>query len=97
MKGSWTPGSRFPGVPTSPLLPFVVGGPLLTIGPFRLRAGSVQRVTARKTSGSHMAGREFFPDWPESAARSTNGCYLANRVQSWPLERATSTEVANLG
>ena len=24
--GSWTPGSRFPGVPTGPLLPFVVGG-----------------------------------------------------------------------
>jgi hypothetical protein len=32
IKGSWTPGSRFPGVPTSSLLPFVVGGPFLTIG-----------------------------------------------------------------
>jgi len=27
INGSWTPGSRFPGVPTSLLLPLVVGGP----------------------------------------------------------------------
>jgi hypothetical protein len=32
--GSWTPGSRFPGVPTSLLLPFVVGGSFLTIGSY---------------------------------------------------------------
>jgi hypothetical protein len=40
--GSWTPGSRFPGVPTSLLLPFVVGGPFLTIVPYgnRPTAGS---------------------------------------------------------
>ena len=29
--GSWTPGSRFPDVPTSLPLPFVVGGPFLAI------------------------------------------------------------------
>ena len=95
--GSWTPGSRFPDVPTSVLLPFVVGGPFLTIGVFRLRARSVQRVTAKVTSGSHMAGWEFFPDRSESASKSTDGCDQANRVQSRPLERATTSEVANLG
>jgi hypothetical protein len=82
IKGSWTSGSRFPGVPTSLLLPFVVGGPFSISENSRLRARSVQRVTARETSGSHMAGREFFPDRSESASKSTDGCYLANRVQS---------------
>jgi hypothetical protein len=36
--GSWTPGSRFPGVPTSLLLPFVVGGPFLAIGNFSVKS-----------------------------------------------------------
>ncbi len=36
--GSWTPGSRFPGVPTSLLLPFVVGGPFSTIENFLVKS-----------------------------------------------------------
>jgi hypothetical protein len=63
----------------------------------RLRARSVQSVTAKRTSGSHMAGREFFPDQSESVSKSAGGCYQANRVQSGPLERATTSVVANLG
>jgi hypothetical protein len=36
--GSWTPGSRFPGVPTSLLLPFVVGVSFLTIENFSVKS-----------------------------------------------------------
>jgi hypothetical protein len=36
--GSWTPGSRFPGVPTSLPLPFVVGGSFSTIGNFLVKS-----------------------------------------------------------
>jgi hypothetical protein len=63
----------------------------------RLSELSVRRVMVKETSGSHMAGREFFPDRSESGSKSTDGCYQANRVQSWPLERATTSVVANLG
>ncbi len=91
-------GKSFPGCSDEPaLLPFVVGGPFSISENARLRARAVQPVTARETSGSHMAGREFFPDRSESASKSTDGCYQANRVQSRPLERATTSVVANLG
>ena len=36
--GSWAPGSRFPGVPTGPLLPFVVGGTFSTIENFLVKS-----------------------------------------------------------
>jgi hypothetical protein len=38
INGSWTSGSRFPGVPTSLLLPFVVGGPFLTSENFSVKS-----------------------------------------------------------